>query len=77
MKYAKEVIGLMSAYPGRDWKMANLINEVSQGRTICKQERNRLRFCVAEVLKALESSGSIEVTKQKPLRGSFAFYRWK
>lgn len=75
MKFAKETIDLLAAYPGRKFRMVHIIRHVSQGRKICKQERNRIRWCVAEALKALSDGGQVTVTKPRT-QGGFALYGW-
>ena len=37
MKYAKEVLDLMSAFPGREWRMAELVRDASGGRELARR----------------------------------------
>lgn len=75
MLYAREVIDLMAAFPGRPWKMHHIVNHVARGRPSNKQERNRYRQGVRRVILALVESGTVEY--QPPLRGAPALYIWK
>lgn len=76
MKYAKEVIELLAAYPGRDWKMAQVIREVSGARSMTLKERQRLRVGVARVLSDLGREGIITIKPPMVRRGGYALYRW-
>lgn len=75
MLYAREVIDLMAAFPGREWKMAELVHHVARGRPTSKQERERIRKGVRRVLEALIEA---KVVQYKPARsGSVTLYRWR
>lgn len=75
MLYAREVVDLMAAFPGREWKMAELVNHVARGRPTSKQERERLRKGVRRVLEALIEA---KVVQYKPARsGGTTLYLWK
>lgn len=73
MKYANEVIELMSAYPGRGWRMENLVRHVDPRAT--GAERQRIRNGVLRVLASLSDAGHI-VHTPAGMRGSYAIYRW-
>ncbi len=75
MLYAREVIDLLAAFPGRQWKMHHIVNHVARGKPANKQERNRYRQGVRRVILALVDCGSVEY--QPPLRGAPALYLWK
>ena len=45
MKYAKEVLDLMSAFPGREWRMAELVRDASGGRELARRERDARPSC--------------------------------
>lgn len=72
MKYAKEVIELMSAYPGRDFRMIEIVRYVGAP----KHERHKVRVGVSRVLQALQESGLILVRPPSHARGGYALYRW-
>lgn len=75
MRYATEVIGLMAAYPGRDWRMIEIVRHVAKGRPHSKQQRDRYRQGVLRVIRALVDADAVRC---KPgLRGQPALYRWK
>lgn len=75
MKYATEIIGLMECYPGRRFKMAELVRTVRPGAA--GPERQRVRNGVLRVLEALRASGTVEREEPKADRGGFALYSWK
>lgn len=72
--YAREVIGLMAAFPGREWRMAHIVNHVARGTPQSKQLRNRYRQGIRRVLQALADSGVVRVIPAK--RGSPVLYVW-
>jgi len=75
LKYADRIIGLMGAFPGREWRMGEIVRYVEpvQGR----KDRDRVRRGVARVLDALLEAGS--VSRRPPImeRGSPVVYSWK
>lgn len=74
MKYASEILGLMRPYPGREYRMAQIVREVSRGREISPAQRNAVREGVRRVLDSLCESG--HVVKIKDGQTS-AFYAWR
>ena len=76
MKYAREVIELMGAYPGRQFKMAELVNYVS-GRHPSKREKNAVRQATLRVLRTLQDSGTVLAHKPESARGGSVLYEWK
>ncbi len=75
MLYAKEVIDLMGAFPGREFRMHEIVQHVARGRPANRQERNRYREGSRLVLHALVKSGHV---RMKPARrGAPALYIWK
>lgn len=75
MKYAREVIELMGACPGREFRMAEIVNHVVRRREVGKLERQRVRNGVLRVLHSLRDNGSVEVTPAE-VQGGFATYSW-
>ena len=74
MRYAREVMALLAAYPGRDFKPGQIVRYVAAQRA--ELVRPRLRVGVHRVLMALVESGHVE--RDPPGRyGSYAVYRWK
>lgn len=74
MKYASEVIDLLGPYPGRQFRMAEIVRYVdprAQGA-----QRQRIRNGVLRVLQSLEEHGQIEC-QPAATRGGFATYAWK
>ena len=74
MKYATEIIELMSAYPERIWRISHLIRAVrpdARGKA-----RDTVHHAVLRVLYELERSG--HVTHERPqFNGSFSRFRWR
>lgn len=73
MKYAKEVMDLMAAYPGRQFRMQELVRYV-EPRAV-GNDRHRVRTGIMRVLDHLESAGSVSKL-DADARGSFALYSW-
>jgi hypothetical protein len=74
MRYAREVIDLMAAYPGRKWRMHELVRHVAGGRPPGRLHRNRYRQGISRVLHALAEARAIEYRWSK--RGSPGVYCW-
>ena len=75
MRYAREVINLMAAYPGRQFRMAQLVNSIAGSRAEHK-ERKAVKMGVYRVLQQLQEAGSIEITSPDG-RGASALYAWR
>ena len=76
MKYATEVIDLMAAYPGRGWKMAEIVRHVSGGRELDATERDETRKGVYRVLCLLVKGGQV-ACRQAHTRGAPAEFLWR
>lgn len=74
MKYAKEVIELLAAYPGREFRMSHLVRHVSKGRALPMGERNAIRIGIFRVLKHLSETGQV---LQHKTAGTSALYSWE
>lgn len=74
MKYAKEVIDLLAAYPGRRFKMKQIINYVDPRAGT--RQRAVLRTGVWRVLVALEESGQITSTRDEAESRVHVEYWW-
>lgn len=77
MRFAREMMELMAPYPGRDWRMRQLVNYICNGRPIGREERNAMREAIRLVMEAFEESGAIHIKPSKEARGGFALYCWK
>ena len=73
-KYAKEVIDLMAAYPGRQFRMAHMINHIDRGAQ--GPARLRIRVGTLRVLKALSDNGQVVIVEPET-RGGSALYQWQ
>jgi hypothetical protein len=74
MKYASEVIDLMAAFPGREFRMAQIIRHVTGARNIPASERHAVREGVKRVLRQLCDSGQVEQAKDGE---TSAYYSWR
>lgn len=66
---------MLAAFPGREWKMREIINHVANGRPSSKQERERVKKGVRRVLDELIRSKCVQFKPAKP--GGTTLYRWK
>lgn len=73
MKYAREVIELMSAYPERRFRMQDLVRYVAPQAE--GGDRQRVRNGILRVLGDLARAGSIEREGGEE-RGTFGLYWW-
>lgn len=75
MKYAREVIDLMAAYPGRSFRLGDLVRHVSHGRRLTQQEKTRIERGVQRAMAALQETGSVII--REPLPGCHGRdYQW-
>lgn len=75
MKYAKEVLDLVAAYPGRGFKMREIINYIAP--KIAGRERHAVRRGVQRVMDELVQMGSIDRYPPHAVRGESTLYSWK
>lgn len=73
MKYAKEVIELLASYPGKEFRMAQIVRHVSRGMPLTPARRNAVRQGVLRVLSSLEDSGQVEKSVDAP---NSVYYSW-
>lgn len=77
MMYAKEVIGLLSPFPGRDFKMIEIIRGVAGRKPGDRREWERLRKGIRRVLEDLERANVVLKRPSTASNGGYATYRWK
>jgi hypothetical protein len=77
LQHAKEVIELMAAFPGRDFRIREILIYASRGRELSQRERHAMRISVSRALQALAEAGSVLVRPPRAARGGFAQYRWR
>lgn len=75
MKYAKEVIDLMAAYPGRTFRMRHILHHVATRATAA--ELAKVCVGVWRVLGALQESGQIKSDRAEAGNGHYAQYSGK
>jgi len=76
LKYGREVIELMEAYPGRRWRMIEIVRQCAGGRQPAAAEWERMRKSVRRVLEQLQGSGHITIDAPQG-NGAYASYCWK
>jgi hypothetical protein len=64
----------MAAYPGRRWRMYELVCHVAGGKPPGRKHRDKYRAGVRLVVRALSEANVVSVEPAK--RGSFAAYCW-
>lgn len=74
MRYAREVIELMAAYPGRPFRIGDLVRYCSGGRATTKERRASIREGLRRVLNELESVGSVNTTRNSAR--AWPHYTW-
>lgn len=74
VKYASEVIGLLGAHPGRQFRMAEIVRYVEPEAV--GSGRQRIRNGILRVLESLSESGYVEI-EPASARGGFATYAWR
>lgn len=77
MLYARELIEFMGAFPGRDFKMVELVGYIANGRKMDVREKRAVRKAALRAIDALSSSGCVLVRPPRATRGGYAHYRWK
>lgn len=75
MKYARELLDLMAAYPGRGFKMREIVNYVAP--KVIGRERHTVRRGVLRVLDQLIDLGTINRYPPHAVRGESTLYTWK
>lgn len=76
MKYAKEVIDLMACYPGRSFRLVELVRHVSRGRALCATENTRLQRGIQRAMEALQDTGSVIIEPAQEGRHGRS-YQWR
>jgi len=60
VKYASEILHLMRPYPGRQFRMAQLVRDAVGGRELTARQSEAVRKGVRRVLEHLIESGQVE-----------------
>lgn len=60
MKYAHEVIDLLAAYPGRPFRMAEILRHVSRGLPLTPASQEAMRRGARRVLDHLQDAGHVQ-----------------
>jgi hypothetical protein len=75
--YVREITELMSAYPGREFRMAEIVNYVGAGGGRNPRKRQAVRLSAWRALKAMIEAGAVMERQPMAARGSHALYRWR
>jgi hypothetical protein len=75
MQYARDLIDLMAAYPGRSFRMGDLVNYCGGGRATTKEKRGSVREGIRRVLAELHATGSVIITRESPR--AWPRYTWR
>jgi len=76
VKYVREVIDLMAAYPGRPFRLVELVRHVSRGQQLSRTERTRLERGIQRAMDALRTAGSVLI--EEPAVGQHGRkYLWR
>jgi hypothetical protein len=75
LKYAAEVMSLLAPYPGREFRMRQIVNYCAPKKAD-ERERKRVQMAVYRVLQALAESGQV-VIKERSTNGAPATYAWR
>lgn len=77
MLHAEKIIELLEPYPGRAFRMSEIVRYVSSGRSLDLKGRRAMRKAVLRVLAALADSQHVEIRPPRAVLGGPAFYAWK
>jgi hypothetical protein len=77
MLYVREIMDLMGAYPGRDFKMVEIVNYVTGDRDTDVRKKRAIRKGALRAIEALQSTGCLLVRPPRASRGGYAHYRWR
>jgi len=73
LKYASEVIDLLTTYPGTEFKMAQIVRHVTRARDLSPGKRNAVRIGVFRVLEQLRDSGQVQQSKEGATSATYAW----
>lgn len=75
MKHAKEIIELMASFPGREFRMIELVRYVCP-KPKDQRERSAVHRSVHRAIEALVETGSV-VKRTPKMNGGYGTYYWK
>lgn len=75
MKYAREVIELLSPFPGREFRMAEIIRYIAPNAK--GTDRMRVHKGVLRALSQLVDQGSVRHATPGAQRGEISAYAWR
>ena len=75
MKFAADVMALLAPFPGREFRMRQIVNYCAPKKAD-ERERKRVQMAVYRVLQMLADSGHV-VIKERSKNGAPATYAWR
>jgi transcription initiation factor IIE alpha subunit len=75
--YVAEIVELMAAFPGRDFRIGDVINYVRNGRDLSDKQARAMREGVSRALQALAETGSVAVVRPFTNQRGWAYYHWQ
>jgi transcription initiation factor IIE alpha subunit len=75
--YVSEIVELMAAFPGRDFRIGDVINYVRNGRDLSDKQARAMREGVNRALQALAETGSVAVVRPFTNQRGWAYYHWQ
>jgi len=75
VKYAAEVMALLAPYPGREFRMRQIVNYCAPKKAD-EKERKRVQMAVYRVLQMLAESGHV-VIRERSQNGAPGSYSWR
>ncbi|AZR96179.1 hypothetical protein BBB39_13075 [Bordetella trematum] len=65
---------LMGAYPGRSFRVVELVRHVTKGRELSSREREAARKAVRRVLAAMVENGTAHLASSAEMQGGYDEY---
>lgn len=75
--YVREVVELMAAFPGREFRIGDVIAYVRNGRDVTDKQARAMREGVVRALQALAETGSVEIVRPWTNQRGWCYYRWQ
>jgi hypothetical protein len=72
----REIVELMGAFPGREFRMVHILRYVTDKKTLDERAKRASRQAALRALASLSRAGLVRVRPPKASRGGYASYRW-
>ena len=77
MLYVAECIELMAAFPGRSFRIGDVISYVRNGKELSDKQARAMREGVVRALQALAETGSVVIVKPWTNQRGWCYYQWQ